>query len=102
MQKVTIFYETASGTMTQWSGQIVKVKSHQLTIMRHKQEMNFVFENTNFLLVTQSRVKDNELCERPSQVFSNELRNTLMESFKDNTQLLWLNNKIIVQKPITP
>lgn len=102
MNKVTIFYETSEGKMTQWSGILVSVKSHQITILRHKQEMNFVFDNTNFLLVTENHVKDLGLSERPSELFSNELRDNLVDTFKDNVQLLWLNSKLVVQKAKAP
>lgn len=94
--KVTVFYETSEGTMTQWHGKIIKVKPTCITIMRHKQEMHIDFIKSSFVLVTQNFVQDLELNkkDRPS-CLANLWNNDLCEN---NVRLLWLNRKLVVDK----
>jgi hypothetical protein len=104
-EQVTIFYETAEGTMTQWSGTITKVDPTLIVIRRHKQEMNFDLTKSNFLLVTLNHVKDLGLGdkERKDSKFNTDLRENLIDTFKDNTYLLWDGRKLVTkEEPVAP
>ena len=94
--KVTVFYETSEGTMTQWHGKIIKVKPTCITIMRHKQEMHIDFIKSSFVLVTQNFVQDLELNKKDR--YSKDLRDSLVDLCENNVRLLWPNRKLVVDK----
>lgn len=92
--KVTILYETSEGNMTQWHGKVITIKPTSVTIMRHKAELHVDFLKSNFVIVTKEFVKDFELSK--NERYSQTLRDNLVELCKDNIQLLWINQKLVI------
>lgn len=98
--KTSIFYENSFGILAQWTGEILDVTETTISIRFSKSKaLRFdLSANSDFLLVTEKKVKDLGVCissASESVSFCEDARNRVIEATKGNVRFHWNGKQFV-------